>query len=56
MIIHVLGIRSLDSGEKSRLKETGAQVHTMADIDRHGADRIMKKALAASPTEPTTST
>jgi len=44
--IALLGIRSLDSGEKSRLKETGVQVHTMADIDRHGADQVMKKALA----------
>jgi arginase len=44
--IALLGIRSLDSGEKSRLKETGVQVHTMSDIDRHGADRVMKKALA----------
>ena len=44
--IALVGIRSLDSGEKSRLKETGVQVHTMADIDRLGADRIMKKALA----------
>ena len=44
--IALVGIRSLDSGEKSRLKETGVQVHTMSDIDRHGADRIMKKALA----------
>ncbi len=44
--VALVGIRSLDSGEKSRLKETGVQVHTMSDIDRHGADRIMKKALA----------
>jgi arginase len=44
--IALVGIRSLDSGEKSRLKETGVQVHTMSDIDRHGADRVMKKALA----------
>ena len=44
--IALLGIRSLDSGEKSRLKETGVQVHTMADIDRHGADHVTKKALA----------
>jgi arginase len=44
--IALLGIRSLDSGEKSRLKETGVQVHTMADIDRHGADQVTKKALA----------
>jgi arginase len=44
--IALVGIRSLDAGEKSRLKETGVQVHTMADIDRHGVHRIMKKALA----------
>jgi arginase len=44
--VALVGIRSLDSGEKSRLKETGVQVHTMADIDRHGADHVMKKALA----------
>ena len=44
--IALLGIRSLDSEEKDRLKETGVQVHTMADIDRHGADQVMKKALA----------
>jgi arginase len=44
--VALVGIRSLDSGEKSRLKETGVQVHTMSDIDRHGADRVMKKALA----------
>ena len=44
--VALVGIRSLDSGEKSRLKETGVQVHTMSDIDRHGADQIMKKALA----------
>jgi arginase len=44
--IALVGIRSLDTGEKSRLKENGVQVHTMADIDRHGVHRIMKKALA----------
>jgi arginase len=44
--IALVGIRSLDAGEKSRLKENGVQVHTMADIDRHGVHRIMKKALA----------
>ena len=44
--IALVGIRSLDSGEKKRLKETGVQVHTMSDIDRHGVHRVMKKALA----------
>jgi arginase len=44
--VALVGIRSLDAGEKSRLTETGVQVHTMADIDRHGVHRIMEKALA----------
>jgi arginase len=44
--IALVGIRSLDEGEKHRLKATGVQVHTMADIDRHGIHRVMKKALA----------
>ena len=43
--IALVGIRSLDDGEKRRLKETGVQVHTMSDVDRHGILRIMKKAL-----------
>ena len=44
--VALVGIRSLDSGEKKRLKETGVQVHTMSDIVRHGVPWIMKKALA----------
>ena len=44
--VALVGIRSLDAGEKKRLKETGVQVHTMSDIDRHGVPSIMKKALA----------
>ena len=44
--VALVGIRSLDAGEKKRLKETGVQVHTMSDVDRHGVHQIMKKALA----------
>jgi arginase len=43
--VALVGIRSLDTGEKKRLKETGVQVHTMSDIDRHGVPRVMQKAL-----------
>jgi arginase len=43
--VALVGIRSLDDGEKVRLKQLGLQVHTMSDIDRHGIHRIMKKAL-----------
>ncbi len=44
--VALIGIRSLDEGEKSRLRALGVQVHTMSDIDRHGVHRVMKKALA----------
>jgi arginase len=44
--VALVGIRSLDTGEKKRLKETGVQVHTMSDIDRHGVHGVMEKALA----------
>jgi arginase len=44
--VALVGIRSLDEGEKVRLKRHGVQVHTMADVDRSGIHRIMKKALA----------
>ena len=44
--VALVGIRSLDAGEKKLLKETGVQVHTMSEIDRHGVHRVMEKALA----------
>jgi arginase len=44
--VALVGIRSLDTGEKKRLKETGVQVHTMSEIDRHGVHQVMKKAMA----------
>jgi arginase len=44
--VALVGVRSLDSGEKKRLKETGVQVHTMSDIDRQGVHQVMKKALS----------
>ncbi|HEU5305009.1 MAG TPA: arginase [Gemmatimonadales bacterium] len=44
--VALVGIRSLDAGEKARLKETDVQVHTMADIDRQGVHKVMEKALA----------
>jgi arginase len=44
--VALVGVRSLDAGEKKRLKESGVQVHTMSDIDRQGIHRVMKKALA----------
>src|ERR687897_175911 len=36
--IAMVGIRSLDEGEKVRLKRHGGQVHTMSQVDRHGIE------------------
>jgi arginase len=44
--IAMVGIRSLDEGEKVRLKRYGVQVHTMSQVDRHGIESVMKEALA----------
>jgi arginase len=44
--IAMVAIRSLDEGEKVRLKRHGVQVHTMSQVDRHGIEQVMKDALA----------
>ena len=41
----LVGIRSVDEGERRHLRETGAHVYTMSDIDRLGILKVMKKAL-----------
>lgn len=46
MNIALVGIRSLDEGEKKLLAKLGIGVFTMTDIDRQGIHRVMKKALA----------
>jgi len=42
----LIGVRSLDEGERTHLRKAGVYVYTMSDIDRQGIHRIMKKALA----------
>jgi arginase len=42
----MVAIRSLDEGEKVRLKRHGVQVHTMSEVDRIGIDEVMREALA----------
>ena len=44
--IAMVAIRSLDEGEKVRLKHHGVQVHTMSQVDRNGIEQVMKEALA----------
>ena len=44
--VALVGIRSVDDGERSHLRKLGVHVYTMADIDRHGIHVVMEKALA----------
>jgi len=44
--VAMVAIRSLDEGEKVRLKRHGVEVHTMYEVDRIGIDKVMKDALA----------
>jgi arginase len=44
--VAIVGVRSLDTGERKLIEQTGIHVYTMSDIDRQGIHRVMKKALA----------
>ncbi|MDH3252549.1 MAG: arginase [Ignavibacteria bacterium] len=44
--IALVGVRSLDEGEKKHLRKLGVHVYTMSDIDRQGIHRVMKKAIS----------
>jgi arginase len=41
----LIGVRSLDPGERALVKELGLTVFTMADIDRRGIPNVMEQAL-----------
>jgi arginase len=43
--VALVGIRSLDPGEKELVRELDLQVFTMADVDRHGIARVVKRAI-----------
>lgn len=43
--VALVGIRSLDSGEKRRIRETELSVFTMTDIDRHGITSVLSDAI-----------
>jgi arginase len=44
--ISLVGVRSLDQGERDLLKELDARVFTMSEIDRVGIEPCMREALA----------
>jgi arginase len=43
----LLGVRSLDPGERALVRELGLSVFTMADIDRRGIPAVVRDALDA---------
>ncbi len=44
--IALVGVRSLDEGERALLGELDARVFTMSDVDRLGVERAVREALA----------
>jgi arginase len=44
--VALVGVRALDEGERTLLGELDARVFTMSDLDRLGAERAMREALA----------
>ena len=44
--VALVGVRSLDDGERALLQRIGAKVFTMSDVDRIGIEPCMREALA----------
>ncbi len=44
--VALVGVRSIDPGEKRTLKEQGIRVATMSEVDRIGIERCIREALA----------
>jgi arginase len=43
--VALVGVRSLDEGERQLLRELGARVYTMSDVDRIGVERAIRESL-----------
>ena len=44
--VSLIGVRSLDAGEKELVKRLGLAVSTMSEIDRRGLEEVVRDALA----------
>jgi arginase len=44
--VALVGVRSLDEGERTVLRDLDARVFTMSDVDRLGVERAVREALA----------
>jgi arginase len=43
--VSLIGVRSLDPGERAAVKELGIAVYTISDVDRRGVEPILQEAL-----------
>jgi arginase len=43
--VSLIGVRSLDEGERELVHRLGVSVHTMTDLDRHGVEPVVREAL-----------
>jgi arginase len=43
--VALIGIRSLDEGERDLVRELGIAVYTMSDLDRRGVEPVVREAL-----------
>ena len=43
--VAIVGVRSLDPGERAVVKDTGIAVYTITDIDRRGLEPVFREAL-----------
>jgi arginase len=43
--VGLIGVRSLDPGERAVVKEVGLAVYTISDIDRRGVEPVLREAL-----------
>jgi arginase len=46
----LIGVRSVDDGERRRLRDLGVKVFTMHDIDRYGMHRVVDEAIEIAST------
>ncbi len=44
--VAIVGVRSLDAGERTLLESLDVNVYTMSDVDRTGIERVMERALS----------
>ncbi len=43
--VALVGIRSLDDGERRRIRDLGVRIYTMSDVDRIGIERAIRESL-----------